>query len=138
MMNMYYGDELAYEVLYDKIFIGAWIILERHFPLVCNCSYCQHRRIEKQTLRLWLPEDRSCHSWRVLCWTKGDAYYFLRSTLPKLSWFGRFDRWYNGWRFISMPFGKNDVTHALLSIAKNSPYKCKDKYIESIFWFNMT
>lgn len=42
--------------------LGHHVLVERH-KLGCTCSYC---RGEHGHRLLWLPEDKSRHSWRVL------------------------------------------------------------------------
>lgn len=145
-MKMYNDSKLANETIFETTFMDSWILLERHFPKICNCSYCQDKNLEIKTIKrlwdlsLWLPPCRASNSWRVISWKKNDAYYFLRWTLPKWSWFGEYNKWSNGWRFISMPFGKNTPFHSLLSISKNSLCSTKIKIIfdlESIFWISL-
>ena len=43
-------------------FLGSWIIVERHKPRECSCSYCEG---EHGHGILWMPKERR-HGWRVI------------------------------------------------------------------------
>lgn len=81
--------------LFNRIYFGAWIIVERHF-CTCTCSYC--RQTTRKTvaltrfvsLGLWLPECKANNSWRVLFFDRPFDTLYIRWTLPKsLKPFGR-------------------------------------------------
>lgn len=128
-------NKIAFETIYELCFMDAWTLLEKHNPINCTCSYCVQRKKDGNKIRLWLPENKSRNSWRVLCWTYKGNYYYLRSTLPTWRWFVYITKWYGGWRFNSMRIGKNSV-RSLISFAKGSLLPNKFG-LESIFWIKM-
>jgi hypothetical protein len=61
-------------------FLGFTVLFERH-KIPCTCSYC---RGEHGRLPLWLPEDKSWNSWRVV-YVRGFTHrYYLRWTYPRI------------------------------------------------------
>jgi hypothetical protein len=55
------------------------MLFERHTNR-CSCSYCMGL---KKKIGLWLPEDKSWNSWRVIYFKLFGYNFYLRWTLPK-------------------------------------------------------
>jgi len=125
--------------LFSKVIFGASVILEQH-TLFCTCSYCKDAEEEK-TFFVWLPKSRKRNSWRVIGWKKCCDNFYLRSTLPQLSFFlgYHFSKWTNGWRLKILPgvWCKTHSSASLVTICPSSAYKTKIPYVESLFGIDM-
>ncbi len=64
--------------LWESHLRNSWIKLEWH-TTVCCCSYC---RTQKRVIGLWLPQNKSWNSWRVLFLQCGAGTLYFRWTLP--------------------------------------------------------
>ena len=124
--------------LFNRVIMGAWVLLERH-TLTCTCSYCHEERKVNTKIRIVLPKSKASNAWRRISYRNKDgSWTYLRSTLPKLSYFFGFvfTRWSNGFRLqiLPIPFAKTNSLKALLTYAKSSCYKTRIKNVESLFW----
>lgn len=128
----------------DITIFDAWILFEKEYHADCRdkdgCSYCIELAKSNKTINLWLPENKSRNSWRVIAIKRKDHNLYLRWTLPKLSAFLgiEYTGWSTGWRLRLGGFGMGKNTpRGLLTIAKNSPWKTYIPFVEYLLWIDI-
>ena len=144
--------------IFETMFFGSWIMLEKHSREHCDCSYCKgykgisgHIKAvkgftdKKRRIDFSMPKPKYWRNgWTRLSIKKGKWNYYLRFTGIKLgALIGiEFSRWgekgNRRWRLILGQFGmlKNSIK-GLLTITSHQFFKTKIPRIESLFWIDM-
>lgn len=135
------SDEVISEILFEKVIFGAWLLKEKHHKELCNCSYCEKLRSETKNVNLWLPVSKAFNSWRILAVKKVDAFYYYRTTLPRLQalfgieltkWGVKGNRY---WRLRLGGFGMGkDSGRSLLTLTSHQFFETKIPHVEYLLW----
>ena len=56
MIIMEKNGQVTMECILDTSFMDACILLEKHNPKFCTCSYCRRKALESNKINIWLPE----------------------------------------------------------------------------------